>query len=67
MCRGEGVERTESGSGTESYHLEGPSDGNCTVERRDAGVCVPSAYVYTYIYIYILRWTNIHAHTVPLL
>lgn len=52
MCRGEGVERTESGSETESYHLEGPSDGNCTVERRDAGVCVPSAYVYTYIYIY---------------
>lgn len=46
MCRGEGVERTESGSGTESYHLEGPSDGNCTVERRDAGVCVPSAYIY---------------------
>lgn len=50
MCRGEGVERTESGSGTESYHLEGPSDGNCTVERRDAGVCVPSAYIYIYIF-----------------
>lgn len=65
MCRDEGVERTESGSGTESYHLEGPSDGNCTVERRDAGVCVPSAYVY--IYIYIHRRTNIHAHTDPTL
>lgn len=51
MCRSEGVERTESGSGTESYHLEGPSDGNCTVERRDAGVCVPSAYIYIYMFI----------------
>lgn len=49
MCQDEGVGRTESGSGTESCHLEGPSDGNCTVERRDAGVCVPSAYIYIYL------------------
>lgn len=59
MYQDEGVERTESGSGTESYHLEGPSDGNCTVERRDAGVCVPSLPIYT---IYLLVDEYIHAY-----
>lgn len=36
------------GTRTESCHLQGPSDGNCTVERRDAGVCVPTAYIYVF-------------------
>lgn len=36
------------GTRTESCHLQGPSDGNCTVERRDAGVCVPTLPICTY-------------------
>lgn len=57
-CEDECAGRTGRGSRTESCHLQGPSDGNCTVERRDAGVCVPTAYIYIYTQLDIYTTCN---------
>lgn len=57
-CEDECADRTGRGSRTESCHLQGPSDGNCTIERRDAGVCVPTAYIYVYAQIDIYNFYN---------